>query len=106
MRRRKTSKCQSVTTKNISAFAFGIMEKGFSPTCSAETAVRPLRVAGMKERAKLIGGKLTIWTELDGGNRNRAEYSRAESVRQINTMFLVRWKAFGDKYEREGNHRA
>ena len=22
---------------------------------------------GMKERAKLVGGKLTIWTELDGG---------------------------------------
>ena len=22
---------------------------------------------GMRERAKLVGGKLTIWTELDGG---------------------------------------
>ena len=31
---------------------------------------------GMRERAKLIGGKLTVWSGLDSGTDGRAEHSR------------------------------
>ena len=40
MRQHKTWKLRSATTKSISGFAFGTMEKGLAPRFFAETDVR------------------------------------------------------------------
>ena len=43
------------------------MEKGFTLTFFAERREGHYGLHGMKERAKLVGGKLTIWSEVDSG---------------------------------------
>jgi len=61
---------------------------------------------GMRERAELVGGKLTIWTELDSGTEIELIIPGARAYVKLARPFLALWKALRDRDGRKGNHHA
>ena len=50
-------------------------------------------VPGMRERAKLIGGKVTVWNEVDDGTEVELCVPRSEGLRNRSKGFVVVRKA-------------
>ena len=61
---------------------------------------------GMRERAKLVGGKLTIWSEVDSGTEIELIIPASRAYGKPTRPFLVLWEALRDGYRCEGNDRA
>ena len=61
---------------------------------------------GMKERAKLVGGKLTIWSEVDSGTEIELNIPGARAYGKPTRRFWYFREALRDGYGCEGNDRA
>ena len=60
----------------------------------------------MRERATLVGGKLTIWSEVNSGTEIELTIPASRAYGKPTRPFLVLWEAFRDGCRCEGNDRA
>ena len=83
------------------------MEKGFaSEVLRGDGREGHYGLHGMKERAKLVGGKLTIWTEVDGGTEIELIIPASRAYGKSTRTLLALWEALRDGYRCGGNDRA
>jgi len=59
---------------------------------SAQSRERHFGLPGMRERATLIGGKLTIWSEVDAGTEVELRVPASIAYATARKTSLVRWK--------------
>ena len=71
--RRTTLKPSSSTPTGCSGCASGMTDEGIAPEILEEGRPGHYGLPGMRERAKQIGAKLTIWSGGGSRNGNRVE---------------------------------